>query len=212
MRIGIDVNGVLRNTIEKFTQVYQKHNIESIDDTFGQTFTLDESGNTEEQMYTHFKYETDLPVKSLNLMNHFKFQSAEEYFSFMYEDFPMEIFGHSPSVEMSTFKDLNSMYFDLRDKHDFVIVSDEIGKSKPATLFFLSKFICEIEKIIFFNTVTVNSMWNDIDVLLTANPNLLLNHPSDKRVIKYETVYNEDILVEEKIKKIKELKEKIELC
>jgi hypothetical protein len=52
-------------------------------------------------------------------------------------------------------------------------------------------------------------MWNDIDILLTANPNLLLNHPKDKKLIKYETEYNENVMVENKIKKIKELKEKI---
>jgi hypothetical protein len=209
MKIGIDVNGVLRNTIEKFTQVYQKHNIENINDAFGQTFTLDESGNTEEQVFDSFKYEMNLPVKSLNLTEHFKFQNNEEYFSFLYEDFPMEIFGHAPSTEISTFYDLNSIYYDLRDQHDFIIVSDEIGKSKPATLFFLSKFGCEIERVIFFNTYTVDSMWNDIDILLTANPNLLLNHPKDKKLIKYETEYNENVMVENKIKKIKELKEKI---
>lgn len=209
MKIAIDINGVLRNTIEKFTQVYQKHNIENTDDVFGQTFTLDESGNTEEQVFDSFKYEMNLPVKSLNLTEHFKFQNNEEYFNFLYEDFPMEIFGHAPSTEISTFYDLNSIYYDLRDQHDFIIVSDEIGKSKPATLFFLSKFGCEIERVIFFNTYTVNSMWNDIDILLTANPNLLLNHPNGKKVIKYETTYNGDILIENKIQKIKELKQKI---
>jgi hypothetical protein len=175
----------------------------------GQTFTLDESGNTEEQVFDSFKYEMNLPVKSLNLTEHFKFQNNEEYFSFLYEDFPMEIFGHAPSTEISTFYDLNSIYYDLRDQHDFIVVSDEIGKSKPATLFFLSKFGCEIERVIFFNTYTVDSMWNDIDILLTANPNLLLNHPKDKKLIKYETEYNENVMVENKIKKIKELKEKI---
>ena len=99
-----------------------------------------------------------------------------------------------------------------RDKHDFVIISDEIGKSKPATLFFLSKFGCEIEKVVFFNTITVNSMWNELDILLTANPNLLLNHPENKRIIKFETEYNKDVLIEDKIEKIKDLNEKIRLC
>jgi len=212
MKIGIDINGVLRNTIEKFTQVYQKHNLESTEDFYGQTFKLDESGNTEEEKYELFEYGMDLPVTSLNLMSHFKFQNLEEYFSFMYEDFPMEIFGHAPSVEMGTFHDLNSIYMNWRDKHDFVIISDEIGKSKPATLFFLSKFGCEIEKVVFFNTITVNSMWNELDILLTANPNLLLNHPENKRIIKFETEYNKDVLIEDKIEKIKDLNEKIRLC
>ena len=50
-------------------------------------------------------------------------------------------------------------------------------------------------------------MWNEIDVLLTANPALLLTHPEDKLVIKYETIYNQDINTIHKIKKIKELEE-----
>ena len=50
-------------------------------------------------------------------------------------------------------------------------------------------------------------MWNEIDVLLTANPVLLLNHPEDKLVIKYETIYNQEINTIHKIKKIKELEE-----
>jgi hypothetical protein len=52
-------------------------------------------------------------------------------------------------------------------------------------------------------------MWNSIDVLLTANPNLLLNHPEGKIVIKYETLYNKDVETEHSITKIKELQTKI---
>jgi len=209
MRIGIEINGVLRNTIEKITQVYQKNNIDGHQSEFtSQTYKLDMSGNTEEEILPEpFKYEMSLPVTSLTLTDHFKFQNEEEYYSFLYEEHPMEIFGHSPSTEMTTFIDINSIYFNLRNLHDFIIVSDEMGKSKPASLFFLSKFGCEFEKVKFYSNTTINSMWDEIDVLLTANPNLLLNHPSDKKVIKFETVYNDDIDVELNIKNIKDLNE-----
>lgn len=207
MRIGIEINGVLRNTIEKITQVYQKNNIDGHQSEFtSQTYKLDMSGNTEEEVLPEpFKYEMNLPVTSLTLTDHFKFQSEEEYYSFLYEEHPMEIFGHSPSTEMTTFIDINSIYLNLRNNHDFVIVSDEIGKSKPASLFFLSKFGCEFEKVKFYSNSTINSMWNEIDVLLTANPNLLLDHPSDKILIKFETEYNKNISTPLTIKKIKEL-------
>jgi FMN phosphatase YigB (HAD superfamily) len=105
---------------------------------------------------------------------------------------------------MATFNNLNEIYKKLRESHDFVIISDEIGKSKPATLFFLSKFGCEIEKIVFFSNYTISNVWNEFDVLLTANPNLLLNHPSDKKVVKFETNYNKDINKYYSIKSIKE--------
>ena len=90
-----------------------------------------------------------------------------------------------------------------------MIVSDEIGKSKPASLFFISKFGCQLEKIKFYSNYTINSMWNEIDLLLTANPALLLDHPSDKIMIKYETEYNKDINVSHSIKSLKELENKL---
>lgn len=191
-RIGIEINGVLRNTIGKIEQTYQK-------------FLIDKTEGIE--MEDDFSYGMTLPVESLNLKDHFKFQNDEEMFSFLYEEFPMEIFGHSQSTEYSTFNDLNEVYMDLRDNHELIIVSDEIGKSKPASLFFLSKFGCQLEKVKFYSNITINSMWEEIDVLLTANPALLLNHPSDKILIKYETEYNVSIESKYKILTIKELEE-----
>ncbi len=52
-------------------------------------------------------------------------------------------------------------------------------------------------------------MWDEIDVLLTANPALLLEHPSDKIVIKFDTVYNKHSESELSISSIKELEEKL---
>jgi hypothetical protein len=87
-----------------------------------------------------------------------------------------------------------------------LIVSDEIGKSKPATLFFLSKFGCLLEKIKFFSNSTQNLLWDELDILLTANPDLLLNYPKNKLIIKFETSYNEEIKTEHSISSFKEFK------
>jgi hypothetical protein len=121
----------------------------------------------------------------------------------------MEIFGHAGSVENSSMMDFNEFYLDVRDNHDILIVSDEMGKSKPASLFFISKFGCLVETVKFYSESTINSLWDSVDVLLTANPKLLLNYPKDKTVIKYETSYNKDIDVEHSITTIKDLKTKI---
>jgi hypothetical protein len=197
MRIGIEMNGVLRDTILKFRQLYEK-------------FNIDLTPELEEGEEPVFKYEVIEPIDSLDLLNHFTFPSKDEFYSFMYEEHPMEIFGHSPSVEMSTMNDLNEFYYEMRDNHDILIVSDEIGKSKPASLFFLSKFGCLIEKVKFYSESTIDSMWNEIDVLLTANPNLLLNCPKDKKVIKFETEYNKQVDSDLSITTLKELKNKLE--
>ena len=121
----------------------------------------------------------------------------------------MEIFGHAGSVETSSMMDFNEFYLDMRDNHDILIVSDEMGKSKPASLFFISKFGCLVETVKFYSESTINSLWDSVDILLTANPKLLLNYPKDKTVIKYETSYNKDIDMEHLITTIKDLKTKI---
>lgn len=195
MRIGIEINGVLRDTIGKLEQVYQK-------------YFIDKWEGFEEQ---EFKYEMSLPVTSLNLKEHFKFKDDEEFFSFLYEENAMEIFGHAGSTETFTFNDFNNFYLDLRNNNDIIIVSDEIGKSKPATLFFLSKFGCLTEEIKFYSNSTINSMWDRIDVLLTANPDLLLNHPENVRVIKFNTKYNENIDYVDSINSLKEFSDKLKI-
>jgi hypothetical protein len=207
MRIAIDINGVLGDTIGKFKQLYEKHLIDSPQSEYlNTTYTIDLSGNTEIQNVSEpFEYKTLSPITSLDLKQHFAFQNEEEYYSFMYEEYCMELFGHAPSIEMSTFYDLNDVYHNLRQNVDFLLVSDEIGKSKPATLFFLSKFGCELEKIVFYSNITINSLWDEFDVLLTANPNLLLNHPKEKKVIKFSTDYNKDINKYDSITSLKEL-------
>ncbi len=214
-RIGIEINGVLRDTIGKFTQLYEKHMIEEKDDE-SKTYELDLSGNTEEiTSKEDFKYEIISDVTSLNLMDHFKFNDENELYSFMYEDFAMQIFGHAGSTETFTFNDLNDLYYKYRDNNELLIVSDEMGKSKPASLFFLSKFGSLIEKVKFYSNSTINSMWNEIDVLLTSNPSLLLEKPKDKIVVKYNTNYNKNVDCEYVIDSLKEFDEilkKLEIC
>ena len=206
-RIGIEINGVLRDTIGKFTQLYEKHMIEEKEQG-SKTYEIDLSGNTEELVSKEeFEYKILSDVTSLNLMDHFRFNDENDLYSFMYEDFAMQIFGHAGSTETFTFNDLNEIYLKFRDKNELLIVSDEMGKSKPASLFFLSKFGCQLEKIKFYSNVTINSMWDEIDILLTSNPNLILNKPKDKIVVKYNTNYNKNVNCEYEIVSLKEFDE-----
>jgi hypothetical protein len=193
MRIGIEINGVLRDTLKKIQQEYEK-------------WYIDNPFKDEKE---EFEYGVISDVTTLNLESHLKFKDKDELYDFLYRYHTMEIFGHAGSVEMSSMNDLNDFYTQLRDSHDIIIVSDEIGKSKPASLFFLSKFGCLVENVKFYSEVTINSLWDSIDILLTANPNLLLNHPEDKIIIKYNTTYNSQINCEHEINCLKELTDKI---
>jgi hypothetical protein len=214
-KIGIEINGVLRDTIGKFKQLYEQHMVvKSEIDTNDKTFNIEFSGDTEEIIkmdenvnIQNFEYVIKSDVTSLNLMEHFSFPSKDDLYSFMYEEYTMELFGHAPSTEMTTFNILNDLYYEIRENYDLLIVSDEIGKSKPSSLFFLSKFGCLLEKVIFYSEITKKTMWDEVDILLTSNPTLLLEKPKDKIVVKYNTIYNKQIEGDYEIDSLSEFKD-----
>ena len=191
MKIAFEVNGVLRNTFGKAEEVYQK-------------FFIDDyvQGEDEEE----FEYKLNLPITSTTLSSHFVFPDEERLMEFFYVDFPMNIFGHSQSTENSTFHDLNDIYKDLRDNHELVIVSNEIEKSKPATLFFLSKFGCMFEKIIFYNQYTEDEILSQFDLIISTQPQIL-EKDYDYKTVKYKTTYNEEVSSDFEIETLKEFKD-----
>jgi hypothetical protein len=68
----------------------------------------------------------------------------------------------------------------------------------------LAKFGCLLEQVFFYSEITKNNMWDNVDVLLTANPNLITNKPEDKIVVKFKTKYNKDIKSEYEISTLSE--------
>jgi hypothetical protein len=196
MKIGVELNGVLRDTLKKIQQEYEKWYVDN-------PFSKDDSEDK-------FEYEVMSDLTTLDITSHLKFRDENDLYDFLYKEHTMEIFGHAGSVEVFGMTDLNDFYLDTRDSHDTIIVSDEIGKSKPASLFFISKFGCLVESVKFYSESTIKSLWDSVDVLLTANPKLLLNHPENITVIKFNTSYNSDIKTEHSISSIKELKSKID--
>ena len=140
-------------------------------------------------------------------MSHFAFKDSDELYSFMYEDFVMQIFGHAGSTETFTFNELNDFYINFRDDYEIIIVSDEMGRSKPASLFFLSKFGCLVENIKFYSNSTLQNMWDGLDILVSANPKLIENAPKNKTIVKYETPYNKNVKCEYEIDELKKLNE-----
>ena len=191
MKIAIELNGVLRDTLKKIQQEYEKWYLEN-------PFKEDEEKS---------EYEVISDLTTLYISKHLKFKDEDELYNFLYKEHTMEIFGHAGSVEHSSMMDFNDFYLDLRDSHDILIVSDEMGKSKPASLFFISKFGCLVESVKFYSESTINSLWNSIDILLTADPILLLKVPQGKIVVKYNTTYNKQVNSNYEINSLSEFNE-----
>ena len=192
MRIAIDTNGVLRDTLGKAEQVYQKFFIDDY---------IKEEGEGD------FEYKLNLPVNSMNLIEHFVFPKIEDLYDFFYVDFPMNIFGHAASISGNTFNIVNEIYEDLRDDHEISIISDEIQKSKPATLFFLSKYGCLVENINFYSKITMDKVISDYDIIVTANPDILSDDSFKLLKVKFNTPYNQNIKSDYTITNLEEFKE-----
>jgi hypothetical protein len=166
MKIGISINEVLRDFIGQLAYTYSKY-IDDID------ITQDD-------------------VTSFNLIEHFKFDDINKLNSFLYLEAPLEIFGHADQMSDGLMNHFNNFLMDIKDfgEHEILLVSREVEKSIPSTLFFLSKTGCRADNLKF---VGKNSEeWADVDVLITANPEALESKPSGKISVKVKTSYNKN--------------------
>lgn len=145
--------------------------------------------------YTYEKYiqETDIKegdITDFNLMNYFKFESIKKMNKFMYTESALEIFGHADQLYDNLMNNFNMFLMDIKDdeEHTVQIVTREVDKAIPSTLFFLSKLGCRAENIRF--VTTYEEKWEGVDVLISANPEALKLKPDGKISIKINASYN----------------------
>ena len=190
MEIFISIDGVLRNTIQKFDYHYNDAYIDS-----------DIEGEEK------FEYGITEPIENDNILNSYKFQSQEEYEYFRYMEYPIEIYGHAGLSYSTTFTDLHKMLYDNQE-HSFTLVGlDELGKAKPATLFFLSKNGYLGNNIKFGRTDTIQELWEKCDAWITDDKIVLDNCPEGKTAIKFNTKYNGHFTYKKEISKLTEIQE-----
>ena len=137
---------------------------------------------------------TEGEVTEFDLVKYFKFKSKEEMYDLFYKEASLEIFGHPDQLHDRIINKLNLLYMDLIDEEEdveFVLMSREVGRAVPATLFFLSKTECEIPNIKFFKQY--EDMWDHADVIISATPDVLTCKPSDKVSVKVKASYNADV-------------------
>jgi hypothetical protein len=166
MKIGIDINEVLRDFIGQLAYTYEKY-IGEVD--------IDKN-----------------PVDSFDLINHFKFKTIDEMNKFLYLEASLEIFGHADQLHENLMNQFNMFLMDTKDEeeHEIIITSKEVAKSIPSTYFFLSKLGCRAEQINFVQNY--EDIWDNVDLLITANPRALETKPNDKISIKINSSYNKE--------------------
>lgn len=184
MRIGITIDGVIRDFITKFESVYDKY----------YPIELEEG--------------EELPkrdINTLNLLEHFVFTGGtDELNKFLYIDSSLEIFGHAGETKLNSVEHLNQLHNIIEDMgHTPIVISKELNNSKPATLFFLSKLSSKVNNIIFVKDY--EKKWDHVDILITADPTTLNSKPNNKISVKVINHYNKDCNSDYTILDLKEI-------
>ena len=79
MKIAIDLNGVVRDVFSKSAQVYEKFYLDELSESSSSHYNEEtKEWVKEDENEDSFNYELDLPVTSLNLIDHFKFDKSED--------------------------------------------------------------------------------------------------------------------------------------
>ena len=174
MVIAIDINDIIRNTTEQFRRIYCKE----IDNNFA----ID-----------------DEDITTNILSDIFPFETKKDYNQFRYIDYVFELFGRAePCSDLVTtvFTDwTNNTLQNLDDEEipkSIILFSPyEKNLSIQATLNFLS--VNRIREREYYFPTDSMTIYDKADIVITANPRLIENVPSDKFVIKINKPYNKDI-------------------
>jgi hypothetical protein len=182
---------VLRNTLQKFDYHYKDYFL-----------------NTEPDEQEIFEYGINGVSTIENILDTYKFQSEDEYLKFLYFDFPIEIFGHAGLSYNQASTDFNTMVFENKDINFTLVGLNEKGKAKPSTLFFLSRNGVICDNIKFSTIENIDELWSKCDLWITDDKRIVDKCPENKKVIKFNTFYNNHFTNKIEISKLSEIEKK----
>lgn len=160
LRIGIELNDVVRNINKQYLKYYQKVMDNSLD--------IDEIDDKEDV----------LPM--------LKFENAKQRDEFIYTDYPYEIFGCADTMEKNLAATMRIWVQRLTDIEDEDVKCSlyglyEGGLTIQSTYFFLSKLGTRVRKVFF--PVKTDEVWEECDVIITANEKFFENLPEGKKIV-----------------------------
>jgi hypothetical protein len=216
IKIGIDINEIFRAKWLQFDRFYSKEFQEDGEDVIESKYCYDffdgYKWNDRVEIVRDLKEPEDMP-ENINPLDYqhdenlgeapadafiFKapvekrLSAREVYNRFMYEDYCFEIHASAPIMYKGMDLDVKNFYLKYGNHGDFTLFSVENLFSIPSTLFFLSRMTSRFKNIKFIDKNL--EMWDDIDVLITTDPEILaLGVPWGKKLIKLTRPYNENI-------------------
>lgn len=161
MKIGIELNNIVRDLNKQIIKYYKKDINQSFDDK-------------------------NVNYNVTNVIDSIDFKSKKAKFEYMYVDYPYEIFGCATTTHRNLAVTINNWLISLGnkedDKYDVKLFSlKEEALSIQSTYYFLSKIGCRVREM-FFPKDGVE-MWNKCDVIITLNERIIDNKPEGKVVV-----------------------------
>jgi len=192
--LTITINGVLRNLEQQFENVYRKSFIRNeslvgMDENF---VAVEEtlSDDDYEKINQKIEEQITLPIDTPDLMNHFKFNSKEDFEKFLYEEYAIEIFARSDAYQKAFNYIFKIQWFgELTKSFDLTLVSDEKKQAVSPTYHFLAKNACRAKNTKFVDDL--KSVWDFSDIVITDSPEVLDAKPKGKISIKINKLYNQ---------------------
>jgi len=178
MIISVSINGVLRDVLNRFETIYNKYY---------------EDGVSSE-------------VITPDLIKYTHFESPEELYEFIYDECSMEIFGQAKEIEQHVVTHLTSLYKSMPKDYKLRVVGDDLGRAKSSTLWFLAKYGTSCDDISFYNSTTVNEMWDKTDIFITTDVDIIESKPDSKELIIVNRIYNEGHECDMRIDNLKQIK------
>jgi hypothetical protein len=213
LKVGIDVNEVLRSRWAQFDRFYaQEFGEENLDEPkyvydFWNNYHWEDTVEVEKELkepedmpddinpvhyQTNEKGEAEADSFLFKKEEEVKLTAREVYNRFLYQDFLFEIHGAAPKIYPQADVDLKKFLQKYENTVDFTILSVENKLSIPPTLFFLSKMFAGVKNYKFLDNPL--DMWKHVDVLITTDPEIVkLGSPWGKKLIKLRRPYNEDL-------------------
>lgn len=168
MRIGIELNGIIRNINEQILDYYVKD--------FDKTFDKEK-----------------VKLNKVNFIKQIPFKSQKDADKFMYIDYPYEVFGCADTCSMHLSNTLNTWHKKYDNKNELLLFSlMESGLSIQSTYFFLSKIGCKIREVFF--PKKANDIWHKCDVVITTNKDVVKSKPKYKKVVLIEKSDNKHLI------------------
>jgi hypothetical protein len=213
MRVGISINGVLRDFFGQIEKTHTKYfNPEDLSEVFIQDYDLEKwiKFPQEEIVRNEISFDPNFNenefIKSDATTQEIEQVKDDEITveDFVYDKCCLEIFGYSDEIIDGAVNAINDLSLHSKN-HEFVIVSREAGRAVPATLFFLSKTGCMIQEIRFVMG-NIDS-WQHVDCMITDHPEILNSKPEGKITIKVEKTFNSEIPSDYTVRTVRELSE-----